>query len=85
MQREMYLLVSPCDRRFYTNKEDREYFSRPVKVELCYSELADRMLYVRDSVRDSTFPVNPVDLKPWCMLTRREQAQVLLTRKGGVE
>lgn len=42
---------------------DRAYWSKPVAVELLYSEISTRLLFVRDPQRGSTFPTNPKWIK----------------------
>lgn len=53
----IFVHVKPADVRRYSFQEDREYFSKPVEVELFKSTVSTGMLYVRDPKRDHTYPV----------------------------
>jgi len=61
---DLFLVTPRAALKGFTLARDREYFSRPVRVELHHSDAADRTLYVRDPKRGDVYPVNVKHLVP---------------------
>ncbi len=58
------LLVTPKSTlKNFILQSDREYFSRPVPVQLLYSEISTRLVFVHDPVRGNTYPTSPKFIK----------------------
>lgn len=76
----LYLITPKSLLKGFKFEEDREYFSKPVRVEVIASGLDLRMLkraphvYVKDPVRGHTYPVMREDLKIECLLTSKQKA-----------
>lgn len=84
-----FLLTPKSHLKGFIRAEDREYFSKPVQVEILYTEIyRDRAgryrpehVVVRDPRRGSVYPTNPVYLRDEALLTRRQrQAAGQVTR-----
>ena len=73
--RQLYLLTPPCQIKQFTYEADREYFSRPVPVELHHSSI-DGVLYVLDPARNHTYPVNKSHIKTIHQLTNKQRAKL---------
>jgi hypothetical protein len=57
-------------------QSDREYFSRPILVELLYSEVSTKLLFVRDPNRGNTYPTNPKWVVAEWRLTNKQRKAV---------
>lgn len=68
-----YIVLTNAERASFANQEDREYFAKPVAVELLWSCVSTRLLYVKDPVREHTYPIIATRLRSPRSLTNRER------------
>ena len=59
--------------RGFVRQEDRDYFARPVRVEVLRKDESG-LVYVTDPARGDTYPVLPCHLVRGWQLTRRQLA-----------
>lgn len=71
-----YLITPTKTLNHFLLTSDRDYFSRPILVELLYSELATKLLFVRDPRRGHTYPTNPKFVVAKERLTNQQRALV---------
>lgn len=76
MTQQFFLVVPAKDIKRYGRQEDREYFSKPIYVELLYTDRATKFIYVRDPKRGTQFPLTKKDLKTANQLTNKQKAQI---------
>jgi hypothetical protein len=69
-----YLITPTKTLKHFILKSDREYFSRPILVELLYSELSTKFLWVRDPHRGHTYPTLPQYVVAEGRLTNQQRA-----------
>lgn len=72
---EFYLMTPKAELSMFIRQCDREYFSRPVRIERLYSAISTRLLYVRDPARGEVYPVNPKHIVPWFRLPAKHLAR----------
>lgn len=78
-----YFLITPAHQvPNFVHQRDREYFSKPVRVEPLYCDRQTKLIYVRDPERDCTFPCEQGNLKTESRLTGAQKcAAGLLPQK----
>jgi hypothetical protein len=69
-----YLVCPKSQLSGYIHASDREYFSRPVLVEIV-GHTDSGLLTVTDHARGHTYPCDPKVLKSLYQLTNRQRAQ----------
>lgn len=74
MPSEYYLVCPKKLLKGYLYQEDRDYFSKPVGVELLSCNIHTRLLTVRDPVRDHTYPACKENIRFWASLSNKQLA-----------
>jgi hypothetical protein len=69
-----YLVTPKPILKQFVLEADRAYFAKPVVVELLYSELGTKHLFVRDPQRGHVYPINRRHLVPFWALTNKQKA-----------
>jgi 2-C-methyl-D-erythritol 4-phosphate cytidylyltransferase len=77
-----YLVTPAKYLKRFIHVADRDYFSRPVLVELRYSEVSTRFVIVHDPNRGHTYPADAKNLVSVDQLSNRERALVAI--HGGI-
>jgi hypothetical protein len=72
MNRETFLITPRRLLSGWLLASDRERFSRPVRVELMYTEISTRLLFVREVERGIVYPTNPKWVREAWTMSRRE-------------
>lgn len=70
-----YLVAAPAELKRLILASDRAFFAVPVLVEMLYSEVSTRFVFVRDG-RGRVYPVRPRSLRAFCQLSRRQQGAI---------
>lgn len=71
-----YIVMRPAEIRGFTFQQDRDYFSRPVLVEIIGEYGVAGLLTVTDHHRGHTYPASRKSLKSAGQLTRRQREAV---------
>jgi hypothetical protein len=71
--KQAYIVMRPAETRGFVHQEDRDYFSKPVLVEIV-GEHGAGLLTVTDHRRGHTYPCDPKSLRSLGQLTRRQRA-----------
>jgi hypothetical protein len=71
-----YIVTPTKTLNSFISGADRAYFSNPILVELLYTELSTKLIYVRDPHRGHTYPTLSSNLISHWRLTRRQREAV---------
>lgn len=70
--KQAYIVMRPAELRGFVHQHDRDYFARPVLVEIVGTR-DDGLLTVTDHHRGHTYPTDRKCLKSAGQLTRRQR------------
>lgn len=74
--KQAYIVMRPAEIRRFANQQDRDYFSKPVLVEINGDHGAAGLLNVTDHQRGHSYPTDRKCLKSPMQLTRRQRQAV---------
>jgi hypothetical protein len=74
--KQAYIVMRPAETRGFVHQEDRDYFSKPVLVEIVGERPDDGLLTVTDHRRGHTYPTDRKCLKSPLQLTRKQRKEV---------
>jgi hypothetical protein len=74
--KQAYIVMRPAETRGFVHQEDRDYFSKPVLVEIIGEHGAAGLLTVTDHRRGHTYPTDRKCLKSPLQLTRKQRKEV---------
>lgn len=80
---QAYIVMRPAEVRRFTFQEDRDYFSKPVLVEITGERPEDGLLIVTDHRRGHTYPASRKSLRTVGQLTHRQRAAAKAYCVGG--
>lgn len=71
-----YLITTKRDAARFTCADDRDYFSRPVRVTVLSCDVSTRLVRVRDEARGHEYPCSADDLRPHYMLSNKQKQMI---------
>jgi hypothetical protein len=71
--KQAYIVMRPAETRGFLHQQDRDYFSKPVLVEILGTREEDGLITVTDHHRGHTYPTDRKHLKAAHQLTRRQR------------